>query len=453
MSEKMRISIIILMFFSCSLYAQKWSYHYVDSLSYKLYQQKEWQELNKVCREARHNKVDYYWLRMRSAIGYMERQKYMKAIRDLKKAKYFNSYEQLPGTLSIISYLNTGRYREALELNKKDSSGLRFLNFSLESGPLFPGKHKVEDDLDGEPDVYGEHLRLNGAMYTGANTSILINKLFKLSLQYSIMSFKGEHLISYNNTADNNKYSLTQAQLYVSSSMYMGKGIFIDPYFNLLKSNYTNYTSEYDSLSYSYNPVDQTFSEIEYFYSSDSNKAKISEYVAGMSFEKRWSQLYLGMELSLNNVNQNEYYQTGVNLTWYLTGSFEYYVYAALFAQYISNDLKLHQVYKTGFQPFENFWVEAGTELGQFKGFNINKGSLLYNMPDDIQWKGDLCFKYLMRDRFELSLRYVYMRKHQEYIQYTLQGYNQNNFPVFEESLYPDNYNQHLFIFGLNIIL
>ena len=38
-------------------------------------------------------------------------------------------------------------------------------------------------------------------------------------------------------------------------------------------------------------------------------------------------------------------------------------------------------------------------------------------------------------------------------LKYVFKAYDQNNFPTFEESLYADNYNQHLFIFGLNIIL
>ena len=87
--EKMRLSSIILFFLSFSLYGQNWNYKYVDSLSFELYQQKQWSALNELSKDAYNNGIDYYMIRIRSAIAYMERLKYMSALAELKKADPF----------------------------------------------------------------------------------------------------------------------------------------------------------------------------------------------------------------------------------------------------------------------------------------------------------------------------------------------------------------------------
>jgi len=449
----MRLSTIILFFLSFSLYGQNWNYKYVDSLSFELYQQKQWRALNELSKDAYNKGIDYYLIRIRSDIAYMERLKYMRALTDLKKAIQFNSYDQLPMTLSIISYLNTGRHREARGLNVKDTSGLKFLKFGIESGPLISGKHSAETDLDGTDNVYGEHLRLLGAGYFGVFGSILINKTWKLNFQYSYMKTKGDHMIAYNDLVQSKLYSLKQDQYYFSPSAYLGNGFYMEPYLNYVKSKYPAYIATFDSLNYSYDPGTQTYNSINYYYSIDSLAGSVTDFTTGMSFEKRWSQFYLGLDLAMNRIDKKEGYQSGVSFTWYLTGSFDYYIYSALYAQYEADHFSIHHNHKMGIQFFKNSWIESSIGLGEFKGFSVNKGTLLYNMPDDIEWRGALCIKHLLRNRVEISLRYVYLKKNQEYIKYVSSGFDQNNFQTFEESLFQDNYNQHLFIFGLNINL
>ena len=72
----MRISaniiICFLIFIAPNGSAQDINFKFIDSLSYKLYNNADWKELKKISRSGFKNDIDYYYLRMRSGIAYYE---------------------------------------------------------------------------------------------------------------------------------------------------------------------------------------------------------------------------------------------------------------------------------------------------------------------------------------------------------------------------------------------
>ncbi|MCS7073431.1 MAG: hypothetical protein NZ108_03085, partial [Bacteroidia bacterium] len=65
----------------------------IDSISQKLYQFEEWQELTKLIRSARKQGIDYYWLRMREGDAWFQLKKYSRAIDSYSAARKMNRTE------------------------------------------------------------------------------------------------------------------------------------------------------------------------------------------------------------------------------------------------------------------------------------------------------------------------------------------------------------------------
>ncbi|MCU0409034.1 MAG: hypothetical protein MUD02_08815, partial [Bacteroidales bacterium] len=79
--------IIFLLFAAQVLRAQdNTDFRYHDSLTYKLYTDKNWNELISAAKKALHDGHDYYYLRMRIGIAYYEKKQYASAATHFRKA-------------------------------------------------------------------------------------------------------------------------------------------------------------------------------------------------------------------------------------------------------------------------------------------------------------------------------------------------------------------------------
>jgi hypothetical protein len=103
--QKYLIGVIALLFCT-GILAQKTSFNIVDSISYKLYENKKWTDLiafRKIAKKAGH---DYHYMNLRIGIAYFHTNRYMKAEKYLRRA-----YKQNSGSKLTAEYL----YATALE--------------------------------------------------------------------------------------------------------------------------------------------------------------------------------------------------------------------------------------------------------------------------------------------------------------------------------------------------
>ena len=110
-----RLIIIILLYcFFGSLKAQeRTDFSYLDSLTYKQYEDGRWKELTASGKQALRLGYDYYYMRMRIGISYYERKSYLNAISHFKKALEFNNNDQIATEYLYYCYLLSGKYNTA----------------------------------------------------------------------------------------------------------------------------------------------------------------------------------------------------------------------------------------------------------------------------------------------------------------------------------------------------
>ena len=88
-------------------------FKHIDSTSYSQFISHDWQALKKTTRLAFHNKIDYYYLRMRAGIAFYETGNYRIAEKNFLKALEFNNLDTLAYEYLYYSLLFAGKDREA----------------------------------------------------------------------------------------------------------------------------------------------------------------------------------------------------------------------------------------------------------------------------------------------------------------------------------------------------
>ena len=115
---------ILLVIFSDGMTQEPMTYKYADSLTYSLYDEKNWGELIRKGREAVIDGHDYYYMRMRIGIAYYERHNYGMSSYHFKKALAFNEADPVSLEYLFYSYYLSGRTLQAWtllsEFNKQD---------------------------------------------------------------------------------------------------------------------------------------------------------------------------------------------------------------------------------------------------------------------------------------------------------------------------------------------
>ncbi len=124
--RKYRGIIIVLFFFTIGEIKAQDTLNtaFVEKQSYKLYLDKNWNELIKFGNKAIKNDFDYYYLRFRLGTAYFEQKKYLLASTQFQRALKFYSGDNLSKEYLYYCYIYTGRYDDARVLSKSFDNNL-----------------------------------------------------------------------------------------------------------------------------------------------------------------------------------------------------------------------------------------------------------------------------------------------------------------------------------------
>lgn len=111
--QRLIIIILLYCFFGLLKAQERTDFSYLDSLTYKQYEDGRWKELTASGKEALRLGYDYYYMRMRIGISYYERKSYLNAISHFKKALEFNNNDQIATEYLYYCYLLSGKYNTA----------------------------------------------------------------------------------------------------------------------------------------------------------------------------------------------------------------------------------------------------------------------------------------------------------------------------------------------------
>ena len=145
------VPFIIFFLLSTTLNAQQYSFNKIDSLSYKYYQQQNWDSLILVVNNGIKNGIESYYINLRLGVAYFYKQQYIKAEKFFEKSlsqnpnNEFNILMLHYNSLLLADYYKTGKYYRTLS----DSTKKKAIKISKAiSSTHLLGGHKTSSNSD-----------------------------------------------------------------------------------------------------------------------------------------------------------------------------------------------------------------------------------------------------------------------------------------------------------------
>jgi hypothetical protein len=430
--------LISLIFFHSKLVAQEEtpSFKNVDSLTYALYFQQNWDDLIREGNAALRQNIDYYYLRMRMGIAWYAKQNYRQAIPHFEGALKFNSEDQLALEYLYFSYLFSGRQTDAkrimpgLSETTRKNAGIEgsplIEEIYVEGGPGIPANQKINN--------YWEHpkqwdtIYSSGYIYEGyiyLHGGLRINLLPWLSIYQGYSNIKapftqkiryqGEFLDNFTNTTSQNEY-------YAHLIIGLPKGIRIIPACHLIWIEYDNRTARYDNESYQL--------------ITDTMANKRSDYVLSMAVKKDFTKFALELNGTYGEFGSDELSQIGLSAFVYPFGNLNFYTQTSLINKRQPEESSLIFYQMVGGRVFNRLWLESNFTIGNLTNYAENNGFIVYNAPEKINYKFESVVIYSLNRNLEFSLRYRLMQRENSYLYYrTFEEYDWSTIKYFYHTI------------------
>jgi len=391
----------------------------VDRHSYELYQQGNWKELIRYCDEALDEGFDYYYLRLRIATACFETRRYTRAALHFEKALEFNEGDPVAAEYLYSCYLELNRNPEAYRIYEKlppssreklreSLPRLRFVN--LEVGMLMSNEMKKYDtlDLDGEDNIYGEADIMQEGRYFSGGLSWGFKNGYDVYGSYSLVTLDKNKMAKIGDTLSvDDLYPLKQHQVYFSGSLPLGKGITLVPAFNVVLDRFKTVMPQLndDSTGYLF-PVDEF---------------RVNSYIGCLSVTKDFNIMKVSLFGAVSNLNEKDQYQGGFQLVTYPYGNLNLYLLTKLLSH--TNDGESHIIFEqmAGFRLSRNLWGEMSGAFGRMQNYHDKNAFVVYNITDEIRFKGEARLIYMIYPHWMITLEYFYLLREGNYMTYQAQ--------------------------------
>ena len=436
----------------------------VDETTYRLYEEKKWDSLIVVGKQALRDNIDYYFLRMRLGIAFYSKTKYIPAAEHFRKATVFNSQDPVAWEYLYSSYVLANRNNEALAVVKMMPTGIqekyksnkKFVEMiSFEGGPTFSSDNNKKNNLDimSQPAPYGEQDLYGNNYYGQLGLLMNLSNRVNLKVAYNYLNFsktKYFQYTQYENILDsvsrypwgyvNNyhpptlyslefPYHVRQQELNLESDIVLGNGFRIEPAVHFVKVNYNNITLKYskksiiDTLVFdSITPVFVTEAVKKENYSVIQNDTSFINYVISLGISKDFSVFNICLNGSFANLNNKKQFQVGGSFTFYPFGNLNFYGTSSATGFFQKKDKRLILAQSLGGKVFKKLWLEGNVIYGDLTNANIANGSIVYNNADKIDYRIGGNLIWLLSKHLELSLVYQYFQKESSTVYYLFDG-------------------------------
>lgn len=431
------VTLILLLALGVPLWAQqKLSYFQVDSASYALYNQGNAKGLRKIVKQAKKNDIDYYYLRMRAGIAHYNKGNFEEAATHFKYALQYFPIDTLAAEYLYFSYANSARPFDAalvapkLAQSQRDRYGIKpkpVQSVSIGGGYAISDNQQKNGTMqlweDGS--IFGATYMLNNSAYGQLSMVNNISKRIKLFSAYTYYNLQNTHRIqsqlqNVSATFDTSfNYTTQQHDVYVSPTIYIGKGFYVSPAFHFIDYGFNTTTRIYF-------PAPPSFQNV-----TVSQKLIYSGAEAGYRFKYG----AVAVNVGVSAFDTLDFTHASATLSYYPLGNTN--LYGVTTGMFLNDKVANHFAFsqKVGVKLFKNTWLEAGFVTGKLRYFAEGNGFTIYTIPDDIYMKASAMFNVIISKRFALSAGYVYLQR---------QGaYNVVTTPfLFQQKFY--NYNNHL---------
>jgi hypothetical protein len=425
-------------------------------LTYRLYQEKKWDSVIVIGKQALHQDIDFYYLRVRMGIAYFEKTAYFPAATHLKKARQFNSEDPVIADYLYYAYLYTNRNEEARIIRSSMPHDTRQVNepqqgafimgdeVHAEAGYTFSSDRSPDnlatlmgnDSIYGEQDLYGNNFYSNLALKFQASDRIVFRAA------YNYLNFDKTKYIQYGKTeaeldsiSDNTfsqdyyysfpwtihdtsfSYKVVQHEGYFNASIMLPHEIKITPAVHMVHVSYPvigiAMTDSATDTAY-YLKADSTYHLFSYpsvDYSFNFKDTSFTNWVISMGLSKDFGIFNVGLSGSWSNLNNKKQGQIGASVTYYPFGNLNFYGTTAMTGFFQANDTRLLVGQVLGAKVTPWMWGEANFYYGNYTNANIYNGSIVYNNSDIIDYRAGASLLFLAGKHLRLSLIFQYSRK------------------------------------------
>jgi hypothetical protein len=426
----------------------------VDRLTYSFYLEQQWDSVIVVGKQALHDNIDYYYLRVRLGVAYFEKQEYFPATTHLRKAREFNSADPFVTGYLYRAYVYTNRTAEARILKGSSPEGLSGIEdkepavvekICFEGGYTFSSNASPDNlsTLMGKDNIYGEQDLYGNNLYGNLLMKINVSRRISLTFAYTYLNFskqkyfqnryQEDHLEKIADSAWGKNYiysfpfvthdtsfayHVIQQEAYVSAGIQLGGGFRILPALHLFKVGYPLIQSKWDTatvwdtmLYTNFDSTYHTFPFLHTNYSYTRKDTSFYNFLFALMVTKDIGIFNLGLYGSWSNLNGTTQKQAGLTVTYFPLGNLNFYgtTTATGFFQKKEKRLLLSQV--LGGKIASWLWAEGNIYYGDFTNSNIFNGSIVYNNSDKIDYMAGANLVFELNKHFYLSLIYKYARK------------------------------------------
>ena len=424
-----------------------------DRETYKYYTEQKWDSLLLVGKESLKQDIDYFYLRTRMGAAWYEKGKPIKAIRQFRKARAFNSSDAFTNASLYYSLLNANRTGQARAISstipgsEQVQMGIRkniLRDVNLEIGMVYNNAYNKSDpsSLMGPDSIYGKQDLYGNSYYGHLDFTLNLTKHISLNIGYSYLNFKKRKEYQFSYLEDQLErrvdttwgyyniysfpeitkqpsfdYSINQNELTLAPSFFLNSGISIEPMFHLIQVSYNktslNYSAEtvQDTLYHvSATNYDSIFPFERESYRFSQADTSFFNYLISLLITKDINLFTFGLTGSWSNLNDRDQYQLGLLVDYYPLGDLTFYGNTTIFG--IFEETKGNRIIARqmlGAKLTNWLWLEGSFIYGDYSNGNLYNGRLVYNMSDNIQYSasGKLIFPIFKQLEFTLIYQFV----------------------------------------------
>ncbi len=367
---------------------QEPTFRQVDTTTYNLYLEEEWQRLIQEGKSALDHGIDYYFLQMRIAYAYYAIGKYRQAARFYKNALEFNSQDPTANAYLYHAYKFGGRELDALRQSRslsaiqKTAMGLKdsanFIAFGLNYAWAGANTAEIQDGIvsNTDPVISGTQKATRAMHYTSASLSHRLGTAVILTHQGSFL-YKNElsYVISNYRPFLSEEQPLQQYEYSLDMDISIAEGLVIRPGIHYLNTEIPLYAeAEYGPGS----GINRTaFSEL-----------KITDWVKKFLVSYQSCYTDLGLSYVHHNFNDITTHQAGFHGTVYPLANLNLYMGMDAYVQFrmFNNERAENYLIRPmlGGKIFNHLWLEvSGSPMEQFNFYDM-RNNLAFNNLEKI---------------------------------------------------------------------
>ncbi len=389
---------VIILFSSVQGKAQQKDFEYYDSLTYKLYMDKDFKQLLKAGNDALNSGLDYYYLRMRTGIAAYNLNKYRLATKHFEKASAFSNndviheylyYSTLWGgellkAKSVVGEMSAV-LKKRLGITEEGISGASVDMALLNQVEDFPADFDFPADEEGTQIVPTQFFNMSFGLSHDLSSKAIMTHSF------TYLHRSSDKYTLYNNQEYyDTGFNSNQYQYYVGSAVSLGHSWNLNLGGHISAVAFPKYTDRWFQGS------NQFIKTTAWNY----------DFVLSASVLKNFTYASFEGEMVLLSLNGNFVYQPTGTLRLYPFANLNLYTQSQFSYQIKENSNSFFHQQKIGVKVLKHLWVEANYFSGDVSGFTLGNGALLFNGVEEVNRMVGGMLIIPTKSKFTLTLGY-----------------------------------------------